>query len=161
MKQNTKTHVSKKKDFVRELFLANKMKIHSIALTQKEMDINRENNILFNKLVDISLGKMSQLPFIKSPHKQYFTREEKKSNISRYKSVIPPSHTTLSKSHMNSLPSMKLEEINCSSNFSQRRREKERIEKDNLRLATKLITTRSSLSKNKLVDDYKRNQKYK
>ena len=140
MNQDTKTTIKQKTDRTRDAILENKLKIHNIISQQRETSIMKENSQLFNKLIDISMGKRSNMPFVK--------KKKSKHNISQ--------------SPLRSLPSLKpLKEEMHSLNYVIRKHEKERIEKDNLKLAAKLVSEHSELSKSKLNHDYQRIVEYK
>lgn len=124
-------------------------KIHDIIASQRETTINKENSLLFNKLIDISMGKRSQLPFNQTPKARYIIE---KPNGRKYNVSLSP---------MRSLPHLKSKQEQASLNFVQRKQEKERIERDNLKLAAKLVTEESDLKKSKLLHDYKKIQEYK
>jgi hypothetical protein len=68
----------------------------------------------------------------------------------------------LSQSPVNALSVSNFEsEDHSSLNFIRRKREKERIERENLKFAEKLITTESNLNKHKFLSEYKQIQTYK
>ncbi|CAI2372860.1 unnamed protein product [Moneuplotes crassus] len=162
MQQTMKVHSIRKDHMHRERYLANKTKIHSLALSQKKSDITKENNILFNKLLDISMGKMSNLPFVSSQKNSSFQRNCKNLKYMRTSSVnASPSGMNLHNSNVGSLSSLPNECDTTSLNYTTRKLEKQRIDKENLKLAAKLLSTKSRLNKNKLLDDYKKNLKYK
>lgn len=140
MTQDKKSTMKNKTDRTRDAILENKVKIHNIISQQRESSIIKENSQLFNKLIDISMGKRSNMPFLK--------KEKSKHNISQ--------------SPLRSLPSLKpLKEEVHSLNYLKRKHEKERIEKDNLKLAAKLVSEQSDLSKSKLINDYQKIVEYK
>ena len=139
-KKNSKSNLLRKSVKDREAIIENKIKIHNIISSQRESAINRENSILFNKLMEISMGKKSQLPYVKSPRSKH----------------------NMSQSPLRTLPQLKSQrDDHHSLNFVVRKHEKQRIEKENLKLAAKLITEQSDLKKNKLLSDYKKIEEYK
>lgn len=112
----------------------------SFKSNPKEAEINKENSILFNKLMEISMGKRSNMPF----------KSERKSK--HY----------ISQSPMRSLPQLKPQKEDPHSlNFVSRKKEKERIDRENLKLAAKLVTQQSTLNKSKLLEEYRRIEEYK
>jgi len=140
MRQDTKSKVIKKNDKSRDQIIENKMKIHNIIHNQKEYEINRENSILFNKLMQISMGKSSQLPLQRNRKSKAY----------------------ISQSPMRTLPQLKTQRDNPHSlNYVNRKREKERIDKENLKLAAKLVTEQSELKRSKLIQDYQLTKEYK
>jgi len=101
-------------------------------MNEKNLEINRSNQALLNKLVEISTGKWSCLPTIPSRDR----------SVDVHRSYGP-------------LGNVK------SLNFSSRKRETERIERENHAFAKRLFERGASLSKKKLEDDYQRHMRYR
>ena len=89
------------------------------------MEINRSNQALLNKLVEISAGKWSCVPT-----KEHMTRD--------YRSVDPAIRFSMTSTYKNSL------------NLPYRKRETDRIEKENHAFAKRLLERTSNLNKKKL-----------
>ena len=124
MKSHSKSKLFKKSEFDRESIIENKMKIHQMMSQQRESSINKENSILFNKLVDISKGNKYALFSDKSVR----------------------SKRNVSQNPLSSLPQLRTQtESGQSLNFVTRRKEQKRIDKENLLLAEKLIKEKSNL----------------
>lgn len=124
MKSNSKSNILKKTDFDRDAIIENKMKIHQIMSQQRESSINKENSILFNKLVGIS----------------------KSNQIGAFHDTSMRSKRNVSQSPISSLPQLRTHtESGPSLNFVSRKQEQKRIDRENLKLAEKLIKEESSL----------------
>lgn len=114
---NDKNMSSKLKD--------NKTKTHVFMKSEKTAEINRENQILLNKLVEISNGKWS--------------------SVSKAPKVVK-----------------KKEPVNKKSlNYERRKKEFERIERENMAIAQRLFNKQGSISKKKMDEEYGVNRKYK
>lgn len=176
MEKSSKANSFMKPDKTRENILENKMKMHNIVHSQRENEIKKENSILFGKLMDISWGKRSNLPSVVSPSNNYYKDKAKlKNNASKRKiggsnyrssknrTMHPsPTKARLPQSPVNFFAQPKIENDEIFSlNYNKRKRETERIERENLKLAEKLITTESNLKKNIFLSDFKKFQKYK
>lgn len=105
----------------------NKKKVEGFMKNEKNAEINRENQILLNKLVEISNGKWS--------------------------SVTKPPVKKVKKAPV--LPSKK------SLNYERRKKEFERIERENMAIAQRLFNKQGSISKKKMDEDYGVSRKYK
>jgi len=92
-----------------------------VSASEKNIDLNRENAILLNKLVDISQGKWSS---VHGPA----TYKAKKGSVSQGPKSL---------------------------NISIRRKENERIERENHAFAKRLFHNNGSISKQKLDEQYK------
>ncbi len=90
---------------------------------EKNLEINRDNQVLLNKLVEISAGKWSHI---------------KKDKIAGAQTVGPKSL-----------------------NVGYRKRETERIERENHAFAKRLFDKQANLSKKKLDDEYRNHLQYK
>jgi hypothetical protein len=88
---------------------------------EKNLEINRDNQVLLNKLVEISAGKWSSVK----------------------------KETAVAQAGPKSL------------NMAARRRETERIEKENHAFAKRLFDKQANFSKKKLEEEYKSHLKYK
>jgi len=88
---------------------------------EKNLEINRDNQVLLNKLVEISAGKWSTV------------KKEKESAEKGPKSL----------------------------NMAARRKETERIEKENHAFAKRLFDKQANFSKKKLDEEFKNHCKYK
>ena len=104
----------------------NKTKTKGFLKSEKTAEINRENQILLNKLVEISSGKWS--------------------------TVVPAPKKVVKK---------KVETNKKSLNYERRKKEFERIERENMAIAQRLFNKQGSISKKKMDMDYNVNRKYK
>ena len=93
---------------------------------EKNAEINRENQILLNKLVEISSGKHTSVG--KPPKKV-----KKKSTPGSKKSL----------------------------NYERRKKECDRIERENMAIAQRLFNKQGSISKKKMDEEYDTHKKYK
>jgi hypothetical protein len=100
-------------------------------MNERNIEINRSNQALLNKLVEISTGKWSSVPHMR----------DRSHDATRL-------HTT-------SVAGMK------SLNLPYRKKETERIERENHAFAKRLFEKQGNLSKKKLEQDYKAHLKYK
>ena len=94
---------------------------------ERNIEINRSNQALLNKLVEISTGKWSSVPHL---------RDRSVDVISRHNSAFK------------------------SLNLPYRKRETERIERENHAFAKRLFERPPNLNKKKLDDDYKDHRKF-
>ena len=92
---------------------------------EKSAEINRENQILLNKLVEISNGKWTSVA--KAP------KVAKKKEVGNKRSL----------------------------NYERRKKEFERIERENMAIAQRLFNKQGSISKKKMDQDYGVHKKYK
>ena len=128
MQKNTKASLNKSK-----FKKVQKVSVH------KDDYIIKENSILFNKLMDISMGKRSNMTL----------RSKKSQNIT-------------SQSPLHSFPQLRSSrDEQHSLNFVARKREKQRIDSENLKLAAKLVTQKSTLNASKLISQYAQIKMYK
>lgn len=104
----------------------NKTKTKGFLKNEQTAAINRENQILLNKLVEISSGKWS--------------------------SVAPAPKKAAKKK---AVPAKK------SLNYERRKKEFERIERENMAIAQRLFNKQGSISKKKMDQDYHVHRKYK
>jgi hypothetical protein len=102
---------------------------------EKNLEINRSNQALLNKLVEISAGKWSCIPT-----KEHMTRD--------FRSVDPAVRFSMTSTFKNSL------------NLPYRKKETDRIERENHAFAKRLFERTSNLSKKKLEDEYREHQRY-
>lgn len=102
-----------------------KNKTQKFMKNEKNAEINRENQILLNKLVEISNGKWSS---VSKPA----PKKAKK---------VGPSKKSL--------------------NYERRKKEFERIERENMAIAQRLFNKQGSISKKKMDEEYKVHKKYK
>lgn len=105
----------------------NKTKTKGFLKSEKTAEINRENQILLNKLVEISSGKWSSV----APAPKKVAK----------KKVAAPAKKSL--------------------NYERRKKEFERIERENMAIAQRLFNKQGSISKKKMDQDYHVNRKYK
>lgn len=103
----------------------NKAKTHGFMKNEKNAEINRENQILLNKLVEISNGKWTSVAKA--------TKAPKKKEVSTKRSL----------------------------NYERRKKEFERIERENMAIAQRLFNKQGSISKKKMDQDYGVHKKYK
>lgn len=103
-----------------------KTKTKGFMKNEKNAEINRENQILLNKLVEISNGKWSSVskPVVKK----------------KAKPVGPPKKSL---------------------NYERRKKEFERIERENMAIAQRLFNKQGSISKKKMDAEYGVHKKYK
>lgn len=94
---------------------------------ERNIEINRSNQALLNKLVEISTGKWSSVPHLRAGSIDVYMRHS-----SAYKSL----------------------------NMPYRKRETERIERENHAFAKRLFERPPNLNKNKLDSDYKDHKKF-
>ena len=127
LKDIQKREISKKKvvdDGYRGKIKENKTKTKGFLKSEKNAEINRENQILLNKLVEISSGKWST---VAKPKKVKKAPETNKKSL----------------------------------NFERRRKELEKIERENMAIAQRLFNKQGSISKKKMDQDYGVHRKYK
>jgi hypothetical protein len=110
---------------MKSILKENKNKTQKFIKNEKNAEINRENQILLNKLVEISNGKWS--------------------------SVSKPAPKKVKKAG----PTKK------SLNYERRKKEFERIERENMAIAQRLFNKQGSISKKKMDEEYKVHRKYK
>ena len=110
------------------------------------MEINRNNQILLNKLVEISAGKRSSV--VPAPRR---IREMSKQSPSMARNF---SISQLGQSSQGNLGPKSL-------NFVRRKNEIDRIERENYMFAKKLYDNHGNISKKRLDAEYKLINKYK
>lgn len=96
-----------------------KVKTNGFHKNEKNAEINRENQILLNKLVEISNGKWSSVAKAEK-------KPVKKKPVVEKKSL----------------------------NYERRKKEFERIERENMAIAQRLFNKQGSISKKKMDEDY-------
>ena len=99
-------------------------------MNERNIEINRSNQALLNKLVEISTGKWTSVPQVR----------DRSHDVSRIHSSA---------------------EGFKSLNLPYRKRETDRIERENHAFAKRLFERQGNLSKKKLDDDYRAHIKYK
>lgn len=109
----------------------NKVKTHGFIKNEKNAEINRENQILLNKLVEISNGKWSSVAKV----------SKTATTTKKAKPVLTGTKKSL--------------------NYERRRKEFERIERENMAIAQRLFNKQGSISKKKMDEDYGVHKKYK
>ena len=98
-------------------------------MNEKNLEINRSNQALLNKLVEISTGKWSCIP-----------SRDRSVDVQRTFGPVGNGKSL---------------------NFNSRKRESDRIERENHAFAKRLFDRGASMSKKKLEDDYQRHIQYR
>mgnify|MGYP003893381491 FL=1 len=120
--------------------------------TEKNMRINKHNQILLNKLVEISSGKQTSV--VPAPKRVREIARQNPSvirNLSISNLVAPLASTRARGSSVGP----------HSLNFSVRKRENERIERENHKFAKRLFENNGIISKKHLEEDYMQQEKYR
>ena len=158
-KGNAVPHKEETKQIIQELKRKrmDKHKAHEFVTHERNLAINKDNQILLSKLVEISSGKWTSVPKAKeiglagATSNATLIHQVSTSNL-RGKSTANPQTKTVSGSGINMVRSL---------NLAVRKRETERIERENQAFAKRLFDKQPNFDRKELDDAYKQHLKFK
>lgn len=136
-----------------------KQKALQFVASERNSAINKDNQILLSKLVEISSGKFCSVP----RHPPTSSHGLSQSRISGGQSSIQPSQVSLTRNKSNASVALGNSQVNMvrSLNIGWRKKEIERIEAENQAFAKRLFNKQAEIDNATLSEEYKAHLRFK